>query len=50
MLATAQHAEWDLIEIEKTFNGTFTGWKSMHQGLRIYFVWNPRLEAIEMAS
>ena len=45
-----QHAEWDLNKIEKTFNGTFAGWKSMHQGLRIYFVWNSRLKAIEMVS
>ena len=39
-----QHAEWDLNRIEKTFDGTFTGWKSMYQGFRIYFVWNPRLK------
>ena len=46
----SQHAEWDLDKIEKTFNWTFAGWKSMHQGFRIYFVWNPRLKAIETAS
>ena len=28
-------------------NGTFTEWKSMHQGFRIYFAWNPRGIAIE---
>ena len=36
-----------LNEIEIAFNGTFMG---MHHGLRIYFVWNPRLKAIETAS
>ena len=42
-----QHVQWTLNKIENTFNGTFTGWKSMHQGFRIYFVRNPRLMAIE---
>ena len=28
-------------------NGTFTEWKSMHQGFRIYFAWNPWGIAIE---
>ena len=48
-LGIAQHAEWILNKIENTFNGTFMWWKSMHQGLRIYFVLNPRLMAIETA-
>ena len=37
----SQHAERASNEIEITFNGTFAGWKSMFQGFRIYFVWNP---------
>ena len=45
-----QHTKWTLNKIEITFNGTFTGLKSMHQWFRIYFVCNPRLKAIEMAS
>ena len=45
-----QHAQRDLNKIENTFYGTFMGWKSMHQGFRIYFVWNPGLMAIEKAS
>ena len=45
-----QHAQWILNNIEKTFNRTFTGWKSMHQVFRKYFSWNPRLKAIETAS
>ena len=49
-LFVLQHAQWSLNRIEKTFNGTFAGWKNMHQGFRIYFVRNPRLKAIEMAS
>ena len=46
----SQHAERILNKIENTFNETFTVWKSMHQGFRIYFVWNPKLMAIETAS
>ena len=34
----AQHAEWTLNIILKTFNNTFTGWKSMLQRFGIYFV------------
>ena len=50
-VATAtQFVQMTLNKIENTFNGTFVGWKSMHQGLRIYFFWNPRLKAIETAS
>ena len=26
----SQHTKWNLNEIEKTSNGTFIGWKSMH--------------------
>ena len=48
--STAQHAELDLNKIEKTLNGTYAGWKSMHHGFRIYFVWNPRLKAIEFPT
>ena len=47
---SSQHAECDLSKIEKTFNGTLAGWKSMHQGLRKYFVWNPRSNTIEPTS
>ena len=46
----SQRAEWTLNKIEITLNGTFAGWKTMDQGFRIYFVWNPRLKAIEKAS
>ena len=38
---STQCAEWNLNKIEKTFNGTFAGWKNMFQGFRTYFVWNP---------
>ena len=31
--------EWNL----KMLNSTFAGWMSMHQGFRICYVWNPRL-------
>ena len=34
----SQHAERDLNEIEKIFNWTLVGGKSMYQGLRKYFV------------
>ena len=34
----SQHAQWILNKIEKIFNGTFTGSKSMIQGFTIYFV------------
>ena len=34
----SQHTERDLNKIEKTFNKTFSGLKSMHQGFRICFV------------
>jgi len=30
--------------MEKTLNWTFAGLKSIHQGPRIYFVWNPKIE------
>ena len=50
MWCPTQYIEWALNGIEITFYRTFTGWKSMHQGFRIYFVWNPRLMAIETAS
>ena len=49
LTASPQHAQWTLNEIEKTFDGLL-GLKSMHQELRIYFVCNPRLKAIETAS
>ena len=47
---STQHAECDLNKIEKTFNRTFTGWKSMYQGFRIYFVRNPKLKATDTTS
>ena len=31
----AQHAQWILIKIENAFNGTFTGWKNVHQEFKI---------------
>ena len=31
-------------------NETFWGLKFMHQGLRIYFVWNPRIKGIEFTK
>ena len=42
-----QHTERDLSKIEKNFNRTFMGWKSMLQGFRIYFVWYPREQLFE---
>ena len=33
-----QHAQWILNKIENSFNRTFIGQKSMHQGFRKYFV------------
>ena len=30
----SQHAQWTLNKIEKTFNGTFAGRKSMHPGFK----------------
>ena len=44
-----QYIERIWIEIQSTFNcnGTFRGWKSMHQGFRTYLSWNPWLKAIE---
>ena len=32
-------------EIEYTFNGNLSGMKE-YQGVRTYFIWNPRLKAI----
>ena len=49
-LFTVHSTKRALNEIEITFEGTFKGWKSIHQGFRIYFVWNPRLKAIKTAS
>ena len=46
----AQHAEGTLNETKINLIGTMIEWKSMHQGLRIYFGWNPRLKAIETAN
>ena len=37
------YAKWTLNKIEKTFDGTFAAWKSVHQGFKKYFVWTPRL-------
>ena len=40
-----------LVWIEKTFNWTFAGWKSMHQGLRKNFIGIlDYVKAIETAS
>ena len=41
----AQHAEWDLKKIEKTFNETYACWKSKHQGFRRYFIQNSTLRS-----
>ena len=43
----AQYAESILNKIAKPFNKTIAGWKSMLQGLQIWFSWNPGLKGIE---
>ena len=43
IIGMSQHAKWYLNKIEKAFNVTFAGWRSVHQRLRIYFVSNHSL-------
>ena len=42
-----QCAERIFNKIAKAINKTSAGWKYMPQGLRVYFVWNPRIKGIE---
>ena len=48
---TSQCTKRTLIGIESTFNSTtLNGKEHASQGFRIYFVWNPRLKAMESTS
>ena len=47
ILRITQCAERILNRISKAVNKTFAGLKCMPKELRIYFVWNPRIEGME---
>ena len=52
IMVQSKHSMWRQfkVKIENICNWTIAGWRSMHQRLRIYFAWNPRLKAIESNS